>query len=73
MWLKYAIISLAVLAELALASFLIRDFRRGIIFTHLGTFRRKEHARAFWFWITNYFGGLFLALGATIAAAFLLP
>lgn len=73
MLLKNAIVCIAVFVEVVLGSFLVRDFRRGIIFTHLGTYRRNEQRRAFWFWTTNYFVLLFLALCATIAAVFLLP
>jgi hypothetical protein len=73
MWIKSAIVVAIILAVMTLGSFLVRDFRRGVIFTHLGTYRRDEQPRGFWFWAVNYFGLLFLALCAAVVGFLFLP
>jgi regulator of protease activity HflC (stomatin/prohibitin superfamily) len=55
MWLKLAIILALALAVVLLATFLTRDFKRGIVHTHLGTYRRDDSPGSFWFWIVSYF------------------
>ena len=53
--LKLAIIGTLATALIFLARYLYRDFRQGVIRSHLGTFRRFDQPGAFWFWTTNYF------------------
>jgi hypothetical protein len=73
MLLKDAMIAAIVLGAAGLGAFLIRDFKNGIIYSHLGIYRRDEQPRAFWFWTTNYFGFLALVISAAIGALLFLP
>jgi hypothetical protein len=53
--LEAALILALILATVSLGVFLIRDFRRGVIHTTWGTYRRIEQPGPFWFWTANHF------------------
>jgi hypothetical protein len=66
--LKLAIIGALATALMFLARNLHRDFKEGVIHSHLGTFRRNDQPRAFWFWTSNYFI-LTLLVGAVVVGS----
>jgi hypothetical protein len=66
MWLKLAIVLALALAMALLGTFLARDFKRGIVHTHIGTYRRTESLGTFWFWTVSYFALLVLAVCAAL-------
>ncbi|MGD0192392.1 MAG: hypothetical protein ABSD74_16770 [Rhizomicrobium sp.] len=68
--LKIAIIASLGIALLFLVRGLVRDFKDGAIYSHLGTFRRADQPIAFWVWTVGYFWGA-VVVGVVVILAIL--